>query len=137
MIMDYKVGDEVWYAPPGYALIIKCKIIEVDDQFRKKSPQAYLFYDLDEPVGHYVADDEFYTSFEEVVADFQDEYSNDCPMMTLDEFRKSKIHFIVGTWHDRTAAEKEEDEKELYKNYPAKVLGVDWFNAKNMRKEGA
>lgn len=138
--LDYKIGDEVWYIPRGSNILIKCKITEVDDQWRKKEPQAYLFYDIEEPCGHFLADDEFFVadSTEEALEVFQ-EYLREWygeedkeerrRVDTLEEFRKRVIHFVIATHNEIDDEDKIKVEKEWYDGLPAKTQGVDWFNA--------
>lgn len=120
--VDYKVGDTVWYIPEGYGILIKCKIVEVDDHFRKQEPQAYLFYDIDEPVGHFLNDYELYQTKEDALVDFIPD-----PSMSLAKYRICRIHFIISTWE----LDKEKSrlaKRELYHSYHNKVYNEDWFN---------
>jgi hypothetical protein len=74
-VREFDVGEEVWIIYPRLA--VKCKITELDDYFRKTEPTAYLFYDLDEPIGHSLSEDELYETKEEalndLLCDFEEE----------------------------------------------------------------
>jgi hypothetical protein len=55
---DLRVGDKMWYVDTVYNIAILVTIEEVDDYFRKQNPNSYLFYWVDEPVGHALDRDE-------------------------------------------------------------------------------
>ncbi len=71
---EYKKGDKVWYIHGD--LLIHCTIRDIEDCFRKKHPDARLFYWLDEPVGHAVGADELYDTFESAKKDFKEATTN-------------------------------------------------------------
>ncbi|MFA5132497.1 MAG: hypothetical protein WC444_04235 [Candidatus Paceibacterota bacterium] len=128
------VGSTVWYiAAPG--LFVKCKVTEIETYFRDTSPGSYLFYDIDEPVGHSVGGDELFPSLEAAVSFFIDRLQNGfrdllkegCPSilpenLSLDNERKKDIDFIRST-QGKHAAPLEE----WAIHYPKKERGVDWF----------
>jgi len=101
---EYEVGEEVWIV--RYPLAIKCKITEVNDYFRKQHPAAYLFYDVDEPIGHSLAASELYDDEESakkaLLEDHNGEYAADVDgtaiAITLESRRDSTIAFIKSTW---------------------------------------
>lgn len=98
---ELKVGDKVWTVQEGYKLAILCTIIEIDDYFRKQEPQAYLFYTLDEPIGHDLAEWELISDKEkakEYLEEIHKDYDDDFKVYTLDEYRNRRIDFIVKTW---------------------------------------
>jgi hypothetical protein len=136
--MDYKVNDKVWFIPVGCFIAIKCTIAEIDDEFRKKEPQAYLFYWLDEPVGHGVSNYELYKTKKLALEELKQGYKEaldegrDNLLVTLEEYRKHRINFIVNTWQDCS-----ENEKIYYKNawnlrLPIKEQRKEWFNIENL-----
>ena len=136
-VKEYKKGDVVWYVasynPP---LAIKCKIDQVEDQFRKKHPDAYLFYWLDEPVGHAVSSDELYDTREQAESEFNSRVAElkqaceeegleyDHEPLTLEKYRQLTIEFIKKTWED--AGHKFPEDKTLL--YPDKEEGTEWFS---------
>lgn len=140
--MEFKVGDSVWYVA-GYRgdalLAILCKIQEVDDYFRKKHPEAILFYWLDEPIGHSLAADEFFLTREEAELDIQDRAKmEDLEGMDpldenaeLDKFRESSLRFILSTWNK--GKDTEESVKEMLNSYPRKERGKQWFNLADLK----
>lgn len=128
--MDYKVGDKVWIIP-GYRLTgliaIECTIVDLHDEFRKIDPNAYMFYWVDEPTGHFLDKDELLSkeeAIEELLAIaltcFAYEPENFNEDVTLEEFRESSKNFIMGTWH--------EDNPVWTVEYPDKQKEVEWFN---------
>jgi hypothetical protein len=138
---DYKVDDTVWFIPDGYLIAIECKIIEVDDELRKHAPESYLFYDLDEPVGHCVTNDELYITKELVLEELKFRYEEalneifendkDKLVITLNEYRTRRINFIVNTWEDCVDHEKSFIKKSWYLKLPSKEYGKEWFNINN------
>lgn len=104
MEKEYSQGDVVWYITQfnGNHLAIKCKIICVDDYFRKQDPNAYLFYDLDIAVGHFVAAYDLYDTEEEAIERMR-EIKNEQPKkqfkkITLEEQQEHVKDFIKSTW---------------------------------------
>ena len=129
--IEYKVGDEVWYAPDGCKFIVKCKITEVDDENRKKESQAYIWYDIDEPVGHFVDEEELVpvennSSDDQSCDDDGPGYPEDYDI-TLAQWRQRQINFIVKAHQHRTEEENDAHKKELINLYPPKQYGKDWF----------
>lgn len=119
---EYSVGDKVWYIPRGYGIIIQCTITEIDDYFRQKDAASYLFYELDEPVGHSVDNSEIFDSLKEARENV--EFN---PNMNIYKYRASRIRFIVSTWDlspEQTGVEKER----LWSLYPEKEYNKEWFN---------
>jgi len=151
---DYKVGDKVWFVPDGYLIAIECVIIEIDDYFRKKEPQAYLFYDLDEPVGHNVSVTELHKTKELALEELTQRYKElleDCvedlienanelskqifpskAVTTLERYRKGRINFIVSTWEDCQDHEQSFIKRSWYLKLSVKEYGKEWFNVENI-----
>ena len=137
--IEYKEGDIVWWN--GGGLLIRCRIDHVEDEFRKKHPTSYLFYDLDEPVGHSVGGDDITTSFEEAcemfLAKYEERYDDEdiedgVPECDLYEMRHTLLHFILSThlpgsdWGKKYLITEEMIQERL-KEYPVKERGKDWF----------
>jgi len=135
----YKVGDKVWWF--NGRLLVKCTITEVDDQYRKQHPSGTIFYDLDEPVGHSVANDELYDTLEEAVADYGDDIVDVMDVegvgervVTLEQCRINKVRFTLAThllgadYGDRSKITDEMVQKALKEwGYPPKKRGEEWF----------
>lgn len=84
-----------------------------------------VFYDVDEPVGHALNDDELeeFAGYEEV----EDDYVAD--VNELNEFRKIRIDSILSTW-------KKHDAEAIFDIvYPEKEYGVSWFKNSNLTLE--
>lgn len=142
---EYKAGDTIWFVA-GLTLVIRCVIREVDDWARKKHPDGYLFYDIDEPVGHDLDLEEMYDTKEEAIqvmldsykeileetlkdGEFIEEFHRDFPTnLTLEEWRDRKAKFISKSWEHDSWEERNSHIKEILDNCPTKVRGVDWFN---------
>jgi hypothetical protein len=64
----YQVGDTVWYIP-GHSnpllLAIRCRVVEVNDQFHQQDSSTPIYYWLDEPVGHAVSADQLFDTREQ------------------------------------------------------------------------
>jgi hypothetical protein len=131
----YNIGDEVWYIFSD-GLFVKCKITEIDNEFRKSSPGSYLFYDIDEPIGHFVGSEEIFPSLKSALWFFleylqndfrtvlRDRFSDVSPEnLTLDKKRKLQIDFIR-----KTQGEFAKPLKEWNTWYPKKKKGKDWFS---------
>lgn len=128
-----KVGDSVWYiarTQNGY-VVVKCKIVEVEKCFRQKESDAYVFYDLDEPIGHSVAYDEVFlnsTLAKRAMRDYYAEalFNKDESGLgldaTLESYRKTLMGFIAHTWEVDGGAHPG------FAPYPDKKEGQDWFN---------
>lgn len=117
---EYKVGDKLWYVIDSSRLAILCTIREINDFFRKRHPGSYLFYDLDEPIGHDVAGHDMFDGtkeelLEELAAETWDEYTPE----TLEKYRERQKKFIASTWSIKHPS---------FPNYPTKEEGVEWFN---------
>lgn len=135
---EFKVGDKVWYIG-GQRLdgliAILCTITELDDYFNKKDPKAYIFYHVDEPTGHSLADDELILTREEAedellnLAEEAEEYEPGTVKQDVDleEWRKSCISFIMETW-------KEVNPVWTVK-YPNKKENEEWFNLEHLQSE--
>jgi hypothetical protein len=137
---DYKINDKVWFVPDGYLIAIECRIIEIDDYFRKKEPQAYIFYGLDEPVGHHVCETDLY-EFKELALEklkhrYKEALNESDPLLhltvTLKEYRKSRIKFIVSTWEGCSEKEKTCSEIAWQLELFNKMQGKEWFNIENI-----
>jgi hypothetical protein len=83
----YKIGDKVWWVVPNTNLIIRCEITHVD--FTEEEGRL-VFYDLDEPVGHSVSEDELF--------DEQFECDYDYKKESLESWREGSIKFINSTY---------------------------------------
>ena len=142
---SYKVGDKVWCVP-GYRdnslIAVECTIVKIDDSFRKKHPDAYLFYWVDEPTGHALDEDELYTFEEaklilltrkEMLEDFHEDERINCNA-DLIAYRTNGLKFIVSTWED--APEEAKNVETMLKNYPAKERGKNWFNISDLVGNG-
>lgn len=155
---DYKINDTIWFIPNGYFIVIKCTIIEVDDYFRKQESQAYLFYHLDEPVGHDVSTPELFKTSKDALRELKQRYKElleECveglieegssieranelskqifpskAIITLEEYRRRRINFIVSTWESQTKLD--EIKKQWYNELPSKEYGKEWFNIRNI-----
>lgn len=130
--MEYKKGDKVWFIPNSAEIAILCTIDEVDDEFRKIHPDSYLFYWIDEPVGHALAEDEMIAANEvsieevkEILEDCkeQDKEQNSKKYNTLEEYRERTISFIKGTWERNGCGDKWIDTVYLDKEYKK-----EWIN---------
>lgn len=139
--MIYNQGDKVWIIPgfSGDALLtIECTITEIDDHFRKIYPEACLFYWVDEPTGHSLGTDDFYTR-EEAIIELQERYKlakayNMGAKDTADliDNRRRTLRFIINTHRDIPKHEVNLlAEKEL-KKYPEKKYGEQWLNVKSV-----
>jgi len=131
-----QVGQEVWYIPQGSLIAIRCKITEIDTQWRERHPEGVLFYWIDEPVGHGLNDDELIET-EELAKEILQEEAAGCPHIelqrndSLDNFRQRVAKFIVWTWK-LNPEENQRQVQELLATYPEKQQGVDWFNVKDV-----
>ncbi len=142
---ELKAGEEYWYIPSHGLLIVKVKITEVEDWARKQHPAGYLFYEIDEPVGHSVDESQLYSTKKEAVKELirrlqentqpslselcggkQREHNPELFAADLMDIRRRTMTFILSTWKD--APEEEKDIEKRLKNYPEKVHGQDWFN---------
>jgi len=135
----YKVGDKVWWF--NGRLIVKCTITEVDDQYRKSHPSGTIFYGLDEPVGHLVANDELYDTLEEAIAVEGDDTRDviEVPgvgerVVTLEQCRINAARFtlathLLGADYGKQAKISDEMVQKALKEwgYPAKKRGEEWF----------
>ena len=131
MEKELKIGDAVWYIPDGYLLAVKCKIIEIDDEFDPVG--GIIFYDIDEPVGHDLYEDELFLTKKAAEAALLVKYENrhykykDSPAVELDLYRKRKIKFIVSTW-ELLPQEKKREIDNWYNSLPPKIYNESWFN---------
>lgn len=135
----YKVGDKVWWF--NGRLLVKCTIVEVDDERRKKNPTATIFYDLDEPVGHFVAADELYDTLEEAIAVEKDDTVDVIEVasvgervVTLEQCRIDHARFTLAThllgadYGNQAKITDEMVQKALKEwGYPPKKRGEEWF----------
>lgn len=153
---ELRLGQEVWHIP-GFRwnslIAVRCEIVRVDDKFRRQHPSGFLFYDIDEPVGHSFGADELYINKEEAleVLDqiFLDEI--DCVResnkdKTLDnnyfvdiiiqEYkvfvpdlirRRKEICDFIAKTHMVEGVPCDCGCQNLINTYKPKVLGVDWF----------
>lgn len=131
---EYKKGDVVWYLSAFVA--VRCTIVEVQDEFRKKHPMGVIYYWLDEPVGHAVDAEELYDTREEAEVALRewimeiphsaaDVYSLDDERRRVGRFLK-KTHAISGLSPERIRAEDAAVDEWL-KTLPPKERGTDWF----------
>lgn len=128
---QFRKGEWLWYIVRDrfLPLLVKVQIEEVEDHFRKNSDSAYLFYAIDEPVGHSVNDDELFmldtesTAALDCFADtVQDEWNEPTVNRNADlkDYRTGVQEFIAGTWGGDHPG---------FDPLPEKKLGVDYFNA--------
>lgn len=109
---EFVVGQKVWWV--DFGLAIKCTILHVDAVHAKNG--GTFFYQLDEPVGCFLAADELCLDreeAEEVLSEWQGETS------TLPEFRERRIKWLKGLGplsHDEGSF-----------TYPEKEEGTEWF----------
>lgn len=126
---EYKKGDKVWFVPAGAAFAVSCTIEYVEDCFRKKSPEAFLFYDLDEPIGHDVDESEITRSRKEALEalreQVEDEVYGKNLATDLNEWRDRCIRFIVKT-HGKNWDTMTDEERKTFK-YKKKTKGKDWI----------
>jgi hypothetical protein len=140
---EFSVGDVAWIIYE--TVVVRCRITEVDDYFRQQDPQAYLFYVVDEPIGHSLAADELFPSAREAMETLRMEYTawveedHKCPAEvcqkmvtryrtdTLDSIRRSRAEFIGTTHEGDTPSATQKFADDLLKRYPAKIEGKDWF----------
>lgn len=82
----YKAGNKVWWVAPNTNLVIQCEITQI----ATKPNWTINFYDLDEPVGHSISEDELFDE------PFDCEF--DQKIESLDKWRESMIKFINSTY---------------------------------------
>jgi len=120
----FEAGEQVWIVY-GH-LIVKCTVVKIDDYFRKQNKDAYLFYDVDEPIGHSLAEYEMFTdpinAAKQLHRDFP-EFLKDPDAEDLDTVREDYMKFISGTHGD--------DAQESYNAMKADLTDKkhleDWF----------
>lgn len=120
---DLKVGDVVWYRPEGYALVICCVIVEVDDWAKKQHHGGYTFYWVDEPVGFSLYEEDFFLKREDALKYLKINCGH-LESLTLEEYRRKKAKILV----DTSNMSKEEIDAAIETFiglYPAKD---EWFN---------
>lgn len=142
---DYKKDDTVWFIHHGHLLVIECKVTDVDDFFRKKDPRAYLFYWLDEPVGHAAAADELFDSKEEALKQLKinyeellKEFPDSVKLTSLSDYREKQIKFIIGTHYSKEQKQEFKDrikkeEEEWHNSLSDKNYGEKWFNYQSIK----
>jgi len=144
---EYKIGDKV-YVQVSMALLVRCNIIDIDDFARKRHPDGYLFYDVDEPIGHSIAADEIYDDLQDgltgmliMFADrvryfknklFCDSAFNnlmrlkECDLSRLENWRKKQIDFIA---ESNGCGEPRKETIEFFDNIlKEKKRGEDWWD---------
>ncbi|MBI1957410.1 MAG: hypothetical protein HYS44_03065 [Candidatus Niyogibacteria bacterium] len=126
---EYSVGDYVWYCIEyqDYLLMVRCKIIEIDDHFRRQHPSGYIFYSLDEPVGHSVDADMLSPEFDEREG-FSDDEGEFVPDTNhsgslLEDWRAGMIEFICKTHEYEVSIADVRHACQLKE----KTEGEDWF----------
>ena len=141
-----KLYDSVWIILGRLA--IKCKIIKIDDWARKDSPTAYLFYDVDEPVGHSLAEYDLCYSKEEAIKklvkklistvnvvmnepeEFSDALDNIYKSDSLEETRKDHIDFIASTRSNKS--DRQEVHEHFKKFLTPKNHETEWVSIKDI-----
>lgn len=148
---ELKVGQEAWYIP-GHSvglLVVKCKIIGIDDWARTQDPLGAIFYEIDEPTSSCVDESELFDTKREAVLElirrfrmmtepslaelvsgrskYLDSHIIQC---TLEDMRRVKMGFIISTWED--APEEEKDMNKRLSKFPEKKQRQDWFNLANL-----
>ncbi len=147
-VREFDAGEEVWII--FGTVVVRCKITEVDDYFRKQHPNAYIFYDLNEPIGHSLSEDELFETKEEALEVLREmleswkknEHDVDeetCRFVenrfytdTLENLRRKNTEFIGATHEGNKPTETntpfvQKFADDLLKNYPEKIEGKDWF----------
>jgi len=138
---QFDIGETVWVILGE--LIVKCVVTHIDDSFRKESPNAYLFYSIDEPVGHDLPEDELFLTKQEassILLSTNRKHKN----RTLEEVRDEIIWFIAGTHAgyylpSANPGEKDKQKKEIFEKQSdvfdhfkatlkPKTRGIDWFS---------
>jgi len=145
---EFDAGEEVWIV--FGTVVVRCKITEVDDQFRRVHPAGNLFYDVGEPIGHSLSEDELYLTKEEALEALEEEYDSwvnnehDCDKKTceiviarylndtLQDLRRKQAEFIGATHEGNNPKETKTPfvqsfADDLLKRYPEKIEGKDWF----------
>ena len=142
---EYAVGDKVWLVEGD--LLIHCSVIEVDDSFRKKDAAAYLFYWLDEPIGHAIGADEMYDTFDQAKEVFEECVKNtkafyeeegvEYKGTSLEQSRNRTARFILATYlegdqYGKKDLVKDQAVKDMLEEsaYPGKEKGKEWFSGK-------
>jgi len=123
-----EVGEQVWIVYGR--LVVKCTILVVDDYFRTTGDpgceHAYLFYDVDEPIGHSLTESELFVDILQAAESLKRRFDGelDDPELTdLDKMREMYLRFISGT-HGEHA---EESYKAMKADLGGKKRGEDWF----------
>lgn len=107
---------------------VQCTILEVDFEARDRDPHGYLFYDLDEPIGHDPGGDQLYSTKEEAIEALKRAWEEDeekCQFPkegTLDSWRRGQITFIRSTWG------KADQDQPFPVTYKTKERGKEWVS---------
>jgi len=124
--MKISVGDKVWFIFSNLAVL--GEVVGINDYFRKQDPGGFLFYDLDEPIGHDLGESDLYDSLESLLKENSVEVLeyNEKDLILLHETRIESIRFIVKT-HGLGVEETQKRVSELMSNCKEKVYCKDWF----------
>jgi hypothetical protein len=121
--MNLYVGRTVWIYIRG--LVIQCKITYIDMTYRNKHKDGIIFYDVDEPIGHSINENEIFLRKKDAMRlQKEDKHISGFRKTTLGEFRESQINFIAST-HKGHEAESKAYLKTLYR---PKLKNIEWFD---------
>lgn len=102
---EFMIEDRVWYIPDGANFAVLATVTGVS---RAPQPGSNYFYDLDEPIGHSVPDEELcLEKYKDDVAEFLSEHVKDFPdgETDLKVWRRRMVDFIYST-HVKAYGEK-------------------------------
>ena len=104
---EYMLEDRVWYIPPGAKFAVLATVIGVS---RAIEFGSFYFYDIDEPTGHSLPEDElmlekYRGDIPSYVKENIEEYSKH--FENIQEWRKSQVDFIYST-HVKAYGDKAE-----------------------------
>lgn len=125
---EFSIEDRVWFIPNGAVFAVLATIIGVK---RAINPGSFYFYELDEPVGHDVAEDELcLEKYRDCVEGQLEAETKEYPDGPKDivSWRKRRVDFIYST-HVKAYGDKMERwpwmEEEFYPKRTKDELIVD------------
>ncbi len=94
---EFMIEDRVWFMPDGGKFAVLSTVIGIS---RSIHPDSFYFYDIDEPVGHSVPENElclkkYQDSVIEAIADHIKNFPNG--YTELEEWRKAQVDAIYST----------------------------------------